>query len=398
MVYAPQTQSGRLLQRPGARRGEPPVGRSAQLLAHLFRGDHVSKVGIDLQQSRFSGFSASRPIEIRRLDGSLAERTVFGERTQQRVSGTEFAVFAQDRWRVGSRVTFELGMRMDRDQIVERVNWSPRAGVGIGILPEGRGILRGGYGNFVQRTPLNVGAFTALRIANGRSISPRTARQWARQSRSAMSSTAIFEHPKQTSATSNGTSGSAAGCSSSPHFSGGRAPTNSCVARSRPGRTEAGEQRHLALQGVRDDDALPGRRAAGHHHLLRLGATASADLNDYDQFFGNLRNPIVRANERQPDPDRCPPPPARARHARACRGSWDLAARAGSAIRVPVLGGQRVRRISWAAKPCRPAASCSDAEDFSFSRPWKVGSRRFRAGISVERLRSGGGAETCSTT
>jgi hypothetical protein len=73
----------------------------------------------------------------------------------------EFAIFAQDRWHVGSRVTLELGMRMDRDQIVEKVNFSPRAGVGLSVLPEGRAILRGGYGNFVQRTPLNIGAFTS---------------------------------------------------------------------------------------------------------------------------------------------------------------------------------------------------------------------------------------------
>ena len=30
------------------------------------------------------------------------------------------------------------------------------------VLPEGRGILRGGFGKFVQRTPLNVDAFTSF--------------------------------------------------------------------------------------------------------------------------------------------------------------------------------------------------------------------------------------------
>src|SRR6185436_6273665 len=54
----------------------------------------------------------------------------------------------------------ELGLRSDRDDIVERVNYSPRAGVSISVLPEGRGILRGGFGKFAERTPLNVGAFT----------------------------------------------------------------------------------------------------------------------------------------------------------------------------------------------------------------------------------------------
>src|SRR5262249_39684127 len=113
----------------------------------------------DVQWSHFSGFSASRPVEIRRLDGSLAERTNFSGRTEQDVSGAEVAVFAQDRWRLGSRLTFELGLRLDRDGVLEHSNWSPAAGVAFSILPDGRAILRGGYGKFVQRTPLNVEAF-----------------------------------------------------------------------------------------------------------------------------------------------------------------------------------------------------------------------------------------------
>ena len=66
------------------------------------------------------------------------------------MSGTELAVFAQDRWRLNDRVMFELGLRVDRDDIVERVNYSPRGGVSFSVLPEGRGILRGGVGKFVS--------------------------------------------------------------------------------------------------------------------------------------------------------------------------------------------------------------------------------------------------------
>ncbi len=60
---------------------------------------------------------------------------------------------------MGSRVTLELGYRMDRDHVVDKFNWSTRGGASIAVLPEGRGILRGGVGNFAARTPLNIGAF-----------------------------------------------------------------------------------------------------------------------------------------------------------------------------------------------------------------------------------------------
>ena len=101
------------------------------LTRDLFSGQHVFKFGTDLQRSEYTGLSASRPVEIRRLDGSLAERTAFGAASTQYVHGTEFAVFAQDRWRVNSRLTFELGVRVDRDGVGEGTNWSPRAGMAI---------------------------------------------------------------------------------------------------------------------------------------------------------------------------------------------------------------------------------------------------------------------------
>ena len=56
-------------------------------------------------------------------------------------------------------------------RVVEGFNWSPRAGAAFSVLPEGRGILRGGFGKFVQRTPLNVDAFT--------SFEPRTVTRFA---------------------------------------------------------------------------------------------------------------------------------------------------------------------------------------------------------------------------
>ena len=49
---------------------------------------------------------------------------------------------------------------LTRDAIVDGVNYSPRIGMSVSVLPEGRGILRGGFGKFAERTPLNVGAFT----------------------------------------------------------------------------------------------------------------------------------------------------------------------------------------------------------------------------------------------
>jgi hypothetical protein len=160
MVYAPQTQSGSFFNR------QERSVKSYQIVEALtmsrdFAGQHVFKVGVDLQDSKYDGDDFSQQLDVRRLDGSLAERTTYSPvLTHPSVSGLEFAVFGQDRWRLNDRVMFELGLRVDRDDIVEKVNFSPRGGVSISVLPEGRAILRGGVGKFDQRTPLDLGAFT----------------------------------------------------------------------------------------------------------------------------------------------------------------------------------------------------------------------------------------------
>ena len=69
---------------------------------------------------------------------------------------------------MNDRLNFELGLRLDRDSIPDRLNVSPRFGVAVSLLPEGRGILRGGVGKFFERTPLTVGAFAQYEVRTAR--------------------------------------------------------------------------------------------------------------------------------------------------------------------------------------------------------------------------------------
>jgi len=121
MVYGVETQSGSFFNDQEREVTSQQWVEALSLSHKLGVGEHVFKAGIDVQRSQYKGFSLSRPVEIRRLDGSLAERTVFGPRTEQDVSGVEAALFAQDRWHLGSRATLELGFRVDRDPVVERL-------------------------------------------------------------------------------------------------------------------------------------------------------------------------------------------------------------------------------------------------------------------------------------
>ena len=88
-------------------------------------------------------------------------------------------MFAQDRWRVNDRLMFELGLRMDRDDIVERVNYLAARGHVGEPPPGGPRNPAGGFGKFSERTPLTVGAFTQYEAQTSQPLRRRRPRRLA---------------------------------------------------------------------------------------------------------------------------------------------------------------------------------------------------------------------------
>ncbi len=304
MVYAPQTQSGSFFN------SQERSVRSYQIVEALtmsrdFAGQHVFKVGLDLQDSRYDGDDFSQQLDVRRLDGSLAERTTYSPvLTHPEVSGLEFAVFGQDRWRLNDRVMFELGLRVDRDDIVETVNFSPRGGVSISVLPEGRGILRGGVGKFDQRTPLDQGAFTQYQTQTVTRYDPLG---------QMLAPPVTFQHVVGLLKTPESLVRTVAWderFGRKIFFKAGYLYRNgSHEAIVDPSVTDGllrlsstGESKYWEFEAT-------GRYLASEHRDLTVSYVRShstRDLNDYDQFYGAFRNPIIRPNENSLSPTDVP--------------------------------------------------------------------------------------------
>jgi hypothetical protein len=121
-----------------------------------------------------------------------------------------------------------------------------------------------------------------------------------------------------------------------------------------------------------------GRRDLTFSYVL---AKATADLNNYDQFYGNFRNPIIRPNEHNLTP-------TDVRHRLLVRGTvglpgqWDFA---------PVL--ELRSGFPWSAVdeyqdfvgPRNRAGRLPFVStlDFTLTRPWQVKKYRFRAGVKL---------------
>jgi hypothetical protein len=383
MIYAPASQRGNFFNDQEREVGSVQFIESLSIFKSGWRGEHLFKFGFDVQRSSYDGTSDSRPIEIRRLDDSLAERIVFGAPTTQSVATTEVALYAQDLWRIGPRITIEGGVRMDREGLIDRINWSPRVGASISVLPEGRAILRGGFGRFRQRTPLNIAAFPLFE--------PRTITRFD-------GSSAMLAAP----VTLRNVLGT--------DLRTPEADTSNVEWDQRFGRKVLFKVNYLHRRGEHEYVLVPDH-ALGEARLESSGesqydelefttrylggerrdlsfsyvrSSGKAHLNFYDQFYGNVRNPILRADEYNLMPTDVP-------HRVIVRGTiglpgkWDLAPvielRSGfpwSAVdEFQDFVGERNR--AGRLPPVRTF-------DFSLSRPWHVWKYRFRAGLRVYNI------------
>ena len=305
MVYAPQTQSGRFFN-DQERSVSSLQWVEALTISKDWFGQHLFKLGIDMQFAEYDGESFSRVVEARRLDGSLAERTTFTPvSTDQDPSGVELGLFVQDRWRWSERFMFEIGMRMDRDPAIERVNFSPRGGVSVSMLSDGRGILRGGLGKFVLRTPLNIAAFTDFESRLVERFAPDGL---------PLGPTVFYENV-------------VAGALRAPESLVGNIEWNQ-----RFGRHTLFKVNYLRRNGSHDYFLQPDA-AAGQIQLASTGTSryweleltgrylgserrdltvsyvhshSTLDLNTFDQFYGNFRTPLIRPNENSLSPTDVP--------------------------------------------------------------------------------------------
>ena len=263
-------------------------------------GDHLVKFGFDVLHSRFEGESESRPVNVRRADGSLAQRLEFGPSSTESARTADLALFAQDRWRIREPLLFELGARVDRDGVLERTNVAPRAGISWSVLPSGRSVLRGGAGLFYSQTTLNVKAFESyesLRVFRfqedgvslaGAPTSYAPRRVLGLETPSSFTWNLEYDQRagdrwlfKANYLRRNGRDEFII----DPGEPG--EPGNSTLDLSSRGRSRYWELELTTRYALADTELF----------FTYVRSQAKADLNALDRFYGNFRNPIIRANE-----------------------------------------------------------------------------------------------------
>ena len=129
---------------------------------HTLWKSHNFKVGLDYSHSDYEGRVQFLPVSIIGAGNFPISRIDFGPGSRFDLHQNEVAWFIADQWRATQRLTFDLGLRFDRDSITESINTAPRGGFALMLTNDAKTVLKGGAGLFYDRVPLNVASFPFL--------------------------------------------------------------------------------------------------------------------------------------------------------------------------------------------------------------------------------------------
>ena len=102
-----------------------------QLSRRNWLGTHDLRFGLDVVHASYTGTSQSRPIQVLREDGSLAERIDFRGAGLLRGAETEISEFAQDHWALNDHLAIDSGIRLSTQSNGRPAALAPRAGFSI---------------------------------------------------------------------------------------------------------------------------------------------------------------------------------------------------------------------------------------------------------------------------
>jgi hypothetical protein len=299
MNFAPEVNSGNYFNRQNRRSTRMEALEIYNFTPPDFAGAHFIKVGVGLTHTTFDGRNRSNTVRILRRDGTISQQIDFvGDGLQDR-NTTEISSFFEDKWTITDRLTVEYGVRLDRDTIAHENNLAPRLAFAFSPIRDGRTVVRGGIGLFYDRINLNTATFSQLQdrlithfsldgqqtgqlqhmvVENGRFLTPRSVswnieldREWLKnllvrvgyQQRQGTREYILDPLDSET--------------------------TGSSLLLSNGGRSRYREFQVTTRYTFHGQDEL---------NASYVRSKAIGDLNDFNSYYANFENPIIRQNER----------------------------------------------------------------------------------------------------
>jgi len=304
MVLFPEQNSGSFFEQQDRRTRLYQWSQTLHLRPLQSAGRQLLTFGYSYARSTYQGRISNQSVRLLREDGTLSSVIAYDADLASTAATNELALFAQDNWQIHPRFTLDLGVRLDHDNLsAEPLNVSPRAGFVFVPTRDNRSAIRGGFGVFFDKIPINVYIFP--------DIPAQTITRYAADGSTIVNGPATFMHVVSTTD----------GGLRVPYSLGWSLQFDREL---RPGLLlrfghegrEVFRDFYVDPHQVTDGSAqlrlLNSGRQSYREYLAMLRwkpverttmyasyvySHVRGELNDYNQFFGNFPAPLIRANQ-----------------------------------------------------------------------------------------------------
>jgi hypothetical protein len=267
-------------------------------------GRHVLTLGYSYAHSSYQGQVMNFPIQVLRQDGTLSSSISYGAALPSQAAKSDIALFVQDNWQINPRLTLDLGLRLDHDSLsADASNIAPRIGFVFAPTRDNRTAIRGGFGIFFDKVPINIAVFSRFPA--------QTITSYAPDGTTVLGTPATFTHVASNSL-------------HIPYSFGWTLQFDRELRRNlllRFGYEDRQTFREFYLNPLQPPDGsaqlllLNSGRQSYREFLAMLRwrvnerstvfasyvhSRARGELNDYNQFFGNFPYPLIRPNQYGP--------------------------------------------------------------------------------------------------
>jgi hypothetical protein len=303
MTFFPEQNSGTYFEEQNRRTRLYQWSQTLHLWPVESGGRHLLTFGYSYMRSSYQGALSNLPVSFLREDHTLSSRITYNGALGSSTTTNELAFFVQDNWQIHPRFTLDLGARIDSDSLsAEPWNISPRVGFVFAPTRDNRTAIRGGFGVFFDKIPVNVAIFPEFPA--------QTITRYGADGITIVNGPATFTHVVATSDARLRT----------PYSLGWSLQFDRELHRgllfrfgyeSRhvyrdfyvdPFQTSSSAQLRLFNTGEQTYREFlwlirwkPAERTTVYASYVR--SRARGELNDYNQFFGNFSYPLIRANQ-----------------------------------------------------------------------------------------------------
>lgn len=299
MILAPDVNSGNFFNRQDRFSDRYDSQVSYNFPVFKAKGEHAFKIGTVISANTYDGKDSNMPIRVVREDGTLSQLITFTGSGRIDRNNTEATLYVQDKYSVTPNIVLDIGLRYDHEDIAGGQSFAPRFGFLVVPFKNGNTVVRGGIGRFFDKVPLGVGTFLQLQ---SRSITT-----FAADGNTIISSGQVLQNsygnPLRTPYGVSGTFEVDQQIAKGLFFRFGFQkregrdefivePTSDPLQGGRLVLSNGGRSRYREFQFTTRYKYLKENELTFSY----VRSKTSGDLNDFNSYFGNFRNPIIRAN------------------------------------------------------------------------------------------------------